>query len=703
MFISIQLTLVFIFFILLPPFLQNVTKLTWFFYTLIHINLMFCNIRKQRVSILTISRVTRITTFTYIIITSLLAFTLIWSIQQFRQTMADTDQYNRLHTLASVSLKDKIESYLNFGEVTQLQDAIALINTDIKQQLKQLPEAIQEDLSPLLENLANKLDGDIRAAGKLSGDAYVLIRNNQRQISQSIDTYSDYIHRMQHKLSTQDEIALLRKDAELKKHLINLSDATEQFINSNNQENKALLITESDIFLNSIDTMSELPSNIEQDEQKESGNDLSALMGWEEETEKKESPLVEIQSELGSWVTRYMKDVNNSLNSISHMQSVQANLRQQVNELQETLAVGTQAISSQSEQTQDRIIFAFTLFILLMIVVSALTHLFLSRIVVKSSKNLLAAVTSLVETQSSDPISVGKQKNELSATANYFNQYLAYVEEQKQKRDKELAKISDSLNKVLNAFDDIHTLNQESNNELSKTSSITEQVNILANKAEVRAQEVEGYASDTHLAMQRSVEQAQSLKQANQIAMQTLSQSRLSLNGLEESVNDAASIVSSIRDISEQTNLLALNAAIEAARAGEHGRGFAVVATEVRTLSSRTQDSLGEITSILSRLTSSTQNLSESLDKIESSSETQIKLTGQLGDSAQDVSQKSKQSTELAQKATRYAGEQKIEMQSLNHAMTQVKQKASESEQFLSKVSATITKRVNEISLSLGI
>ena len=652
---------------------------------------------------MTISSVTRITTFTYIVITSLLALTLTWSIIQFRQTMADTDQYNRLQTLASVTLKDKIESYLNFGEATQLQEAINLINSDIKQQLDLLPTSIQNDLSPLLDNMSVKLDGDIRAAGKLSGDAYVLIRNNQRQISQAIDTYSDYIQQHQGEMSTQDEIILLRKDAELKKHLIVLSDTTEQYLNSNNQKNKALLVTEANLFQASISSMAKLPSNFTQKVQEEDSDDLGALMGWEEDKEEKESPLAEIQSELGSWVNRYMKDVNNSLSSISHMQTVQMSLRKQVSQLQDKLAIGTQAISIQSDQTQDRIIFAFALFILLMIIISALTHLFLSRIVVRSAKSLLSAVTSLVETQNSEPINVGKQKNELSETANYFNQYLAHVEKQKQKRDKELAKISDSLNKVLNAFDDINTLNLESTNELNKTSSITEQVNILANKAEVRAQEVEGYAGETNLAMQQSVKQAQSLKQANEIAMQTLSQSRQSLNGLEDSVNDASSIVSSIRDISEQTNLLALNAAIEAARAGEHGRGFAVVATEVRTLSSRTQDSLTEITSILSRLTSSTHNLSQSLDKIESASDTQVTLTRQLGDSALEVSQKSKQSTELAQKATRYAGEQKVEMQALNSAMLKVRQKATESEDFLSKVSATITKRVNEISLTLGI
>jgi len=617
--------------------------------------------------------------------------------------MADTDQYNRLLTLASVSLKDKIESYLNFGEATQLQDAITLINTDIKQQLEQLPSGIQDDLIPLLDSLSLKLDGDIRAAGKLSGNAYVLISNNQRQISQTIDTYSDYINQSQRIISPKDEIALIRKDAALKKHLITLSDTTEQYLNNNNQKNKERLISEAERFQQSIQTMSSLPISVMNQVKEDTGDDLSALMGWEEEEEEKESPIIEIQSELSSWVNRYIKDVNNSLNSISHMQAVQDDLRNNVRDLQHKLTAGTKAISIQSDETQDKIVSTFALFILLMIVVSALTHLFLSRIVVKSAKNLLSAVTSLVETQSSDPISVGKQKNELSATANYFNQYLAYVENQKQKRNTELAKISDSLNKVLNAFDDIHTLNMEANNELNKTSSITDQVNILANKAEIRAQEVEGYASETHQAMRLSVEQAQSLKQANQITMHTLTQSRQSLNGLEDSVNDASSIVSSIRDISEQTNLLALNAAIEAARAGEHGRGFAVVATEVRTLSSRTQDSLGEITSILSRLTASTQNLSQSLEKIESASDTQISLTRQLGDSALEVSQKSEKSTELAQKATRYASEQKIEMQALNSAMLKVRQKADESEDFLSKISATITKRVNEIALSLGI
>ena len=70
-----------------------------------------------------------------------------------------------------------------------------------------------------------------------------------------------------------------------------------------------------------------------------------------------------------------------------------------------------------------------------------------------------------------------------------------------------------------------------------------------------------------------------------------------------------------IEKITNQTNLLALNASIEAARAGDAGKGFAVVADQIRTLSTETHASSGQIREALSRLDATSAKMTASIEE----------------------------------------------------------------------------------------
>lgn len=164
-------------------------------------------------------------------------------------------------------------------------------------------------------------------------------------------------------------------------------------------------------------------------------------------------------------------------------------------------------------------------------------------------------------------------------------QKLDYQAEQAQ----EVAKLNGEESKALmSQTDQIATAIEE------MSTSIRDVANHAGQSAEQSA-EVDNASREGHQQLIQVVESLNTLAQQLDLSQQAV-------EGVAKESEAINTITDVINGIAEQTNLLALNAAIEAARAGEQGRGFAVVADEVRTLASRTQASISEISQTIVQL-----------------------------------------------------------------------------------------------------
>jgi len=136
--------------------------------------------------------------------------------------------------------------------------------------------------------------------------------------------------------------------------------------------------------------------------------------------------------------------------------------------------------------------------------------------------------------------------------------------------------------------------------------------------------------SDINTSMRQTNLSIEEIADGSQKLVNTIETVVTSGKSAEQKINDTASILASIKNISSQSNLLALNDAIEAARAGEAGRGFSVVAAEMKKLSQLSSSSEKKVTETLLEINKSIQEIIIAINDSSTIAETQAAATAEI-------------------------------------------------------------------------
>jgi len=232
-------------------------------------------------------------------------------------------------------------------------------------------------------------------------------------------------------------------------------------------------------------------------------------------------------------------------------------------------------------------------------------------------------------------------------------------------QQQELTEVSAAMSQMLTSTDEIVRNSVETSDEINATFNLCDKAQQGINTTTVEIKQL-----------------ANEVEQASTAA-----------DKLNTEAQNVGNLMTDIQAIADQTNLLALNAAIEAARAGEQGRGFAVVADEVRTLSSRTQDTAKHIHTSLSTMLETINDWLVMMKKNKGNADLCVEQAEQSDQAIAIIHEKMQQLASLSMQIATAAEEQSVVSNEINTHVIDIKQGAELNWQH----TATVVSQMDEL------
>ncbi|MFT6101722.1 MAG: methyl-accepting chemotaxis protein [Granulosicoccus sp.] len=294
---------------------------------------------------------------------------------------------------------------------------------------------------------------------------------------------------------------------------------------------------------------------------------------------------------------------------------------------------------------------------------------------------------------------------EVGTLSCYFNKFVERIQNMvvdSASTNDDLAEAVEQLKYIVDKSSELVSTQQDETNmvatAVNEMSVTATEVASNANEAAEFTETANKEAAEATKMISKTVDVVESL--ANDFTNGTTS-----IASVQDRVNDIGSVLDVIRGIAEQTNLLALNAAIEAARAGEQGRGFAVVADEVRALAGRTQQSTGEIQTMIERLQASAGEAVKVMDGGTATSNNAVSMANDAVNSLSVISEHISSLNSMNAQTALAVGEQSQVSESVSENITRIASLANETNEVTLKalkISSSVESATNRLKAMIG-